>query len=121
MILLAAPWAIVTDSVFECEPNLAGRLLMPTGSDMFDAAAWRDEGSSESQKLRAGDYCWHLARSVWVYRSRPSGLGWRNVTTVLGTTVVIFIMVTGGLLLMWKRVRARVTERRVDSAPRRAR
>jgi len=28
------------------------------------------------------------------------GLGWRHVTTVLGTTVVIFVIVTGGLVLM---------------------
>ena len=28
------------------------------------------------------------------------GLGWRHVTTVLGTTVMIFAVVTGGLLLM---------------------
>jgi uncharacterized integral membrane protein (TIGR00698 family) len=28
------------------------------------------------------------------------GLGWRHITTVLGTTVVIFAVVTGGLLLM---------------------
>jgi uncharacterized integral membrane protein (TIGR00698 family) len=28
------------------------------------------------------------------------GLGWRHVTTVLGTTAIIFVMVTGGLLLM---------------------
>ena len=28
------------------------------------------------------------------------GLGWRHVTTVLGTTAVIFVIVTGGLLLM---------------------
>jgi uncharacterized integral membrane protein (TIGR00698 family) len=28
------------------------------------------------------------------------GLGWRHVSTVLGTTVVIFAVVTGGLLLM---------------------
>lgn len=28
------------------------------------------------------------------------GLGWRHITTVLGTTVVIFVVVTGGLLLM---------------------
>lgn len=28
------------------------------------------------------------------------GLGWRHVTTVLGTTAVIFVVVTGGLMLM---------------------
>lgn len=28
------------------------------------------------------------------------GLGWRHITTVLGTTAVIFVIVTGGLLLM---------------------
>ena len=28
------------------------------------------------------------------------GLGWRHITTVLGTTIVIFAVVTGGLLLM---------------------
>jgi uncharacterized integral membrane protein (TIGR00698 family) len=28
------------------------------------------------------------------------GLGWRHITTVLGTTAVIFVVVTGGLLLM---------------------
>jgi uncharacterized integral membrane protein (TIGR00698 family) len=28
------------------------------------------------------------------------GLGWRHVTTVLGSTAVIFVIVTGGLLLM---------------------
>ncbi len=28
------------------------------------------------------------------------GLGWRHVTTVLGATAVIFVLVTGGLLLM---------------------
>jgi uncharacterized membrane protein YadS len=28
------------------------------------------------------------------------GLGWRHVTTVLGATAVIFVVVTGGLLLM---------------------
>ena len=28
------------------------------------------------------------------------GLGWRHIATVLGTTVVIFVIVTGGLLLM---------------------
>jgi uncharacterized integral membrane protein (TIGR00698 family) len=29
-----------------------------------------------------------------------AGLGWRHITTVLGATAVIFVMVTGGLLLM---------------------
>ena len=28
------------------------------------------------------------------------GLGWRHITTVLGSTAVIFVVVTGGLLLM---------------------
>jgi uncharacterized integral membrane protein (TIGR00698 family) len=28
------------------------------------------------------------------------GLGWRHITTVLGTTAVVFMIVTGGLLLM---------------------
>jgi len=28
------------------------------------------------------------------------GLGWRHITTVLGATTVIFVVVTGGLLLM---------------------
>ncbi len=28
------------------------------------------------------------------------GLGWRHITTVLGTTAVIFVIVTGGLVLM---------------------
>jgi uncharacterized membrane protein YadS len=28
------------------------------------------------------------------------GLGWRHITTVLGTTAVIFVIVTGGLLLL---------------------
>ena len=28
------------------------------------------------------------------------GLGWRHITTVLGATAVIFVSVTGGLLLM---------------------
>jgi uncharacterized membrane protein YadS len=28
------------------------------------------------------------------------GLGWRHITTVLGASVVIFAVVTGGLLLM---------------------
>jgi uncharacterized membrane protein YadS len=28
------------------------------------------------------------------------GLGWRHITTVLGTTAVIFVIVTGGLALM---------------------
>jgi uncharacterized membrane protein YadS len=28
------------------------------------------------------------------------GLGWRHVTTVLGATAVIFVVVTGGLMLM---------------------
>jgi hypothetical protein len=28
------------------------------------------------------------------------GLGWRHITTVLGTTAVIFAIVTGGLLLV---------------------
>ena len=28
------------------------------------------------------------------------GLGWRHITTVLGTTAVIFVVMTGGLLLM---------------------
>jgi uncharacterized membrane protein YadS len=28
------------------------------------------------------------------------GLGWRHITTVLGTSAVIFAIVTGGLLLM---------------------
>ena len=28
------------------------------------------------------------------------GLGWRHITTVLGATAVIFVVVTGGLLLM---------------------
>jgi uncharacterized membrane protein YadS len=27
-------------------------------------------------------------------------LGWRHITTVLGSTAVIFVIVTGGLLLM---------------------
>ena len=29
-----------------------------------------------------------------------TGLGWRHITTVLGTTIVIFTVVTGGLLVM---------------------
>jgi hypothetical protein len=28
------------------------------------------------------------------------GLGWRHIATVLATTAVIFVIVTGGLLLM---------------------
>jgi hypothetical protein len=28
------------------------------------------------------------------------GLGWRHIATVLGTTAVIFVIVTGGLLLV---------------------
>jgi len=28
------------------------------------------------------------------------GLGWRHITTVLGSTAVIFAIMTGGLLLM---------------------
>ena len=28
------------------------------------------------------------------------GLGWRHITTVLGTSVVILVIVTGGLLLI---------------------
>jgi uncharacterized membrane protein YadS len=28
------------------------------------------------------------------------GLGWRHITTALGATAVIFIIVTGGLLLL---------------------
>jgi uncharacterized membrane protein YadS len=28
------------------------------------------------------------------------GLGWRHITTVLGASAVIFVAVTGGLLLM---------------------
>jgi uncharacterized membrane protein YadS len=28
------------------------------------------------------------------------GLGWRHITTVLGSTAVIFVIVTGGLVLM---------------------
>ena len=28
------------------------------------------------------------------------GLGWRHITTVLGATAVIFVVMTGGLLLM---------------------
>jgi hypothetical protein len=28
------------------------------------------------------------------------GLGWRHIATVLGTTAVIFAVVTGGLVLM---------------------
>jgi len=28
------------------------------------------------------------------------GLGWRHITTVLGTTAVVFVIVTAGLLLM---------------------
>jgi uncharacterized membrane protein YadS len=28
------------------------------------------------------------------------GLGWRHVTTVLGTTAVILVVTTGGLLLL---------------------
>ena len=29
-----------------------------------------------------------------------AGLGWRHITTVLGATAVIFIVVTGGLWLL---------------------
>jgi hypothetical protein len=28
------------------------------------------------------------------------GLGWRHITTVLGATAVIFVVVTGALMLM---------------------
>jgi hypothetical protein len=40
------------------------------------------------------------ARRCAVLRPRLIGLGWRHIATVLGTTAVIFAVVTGGLVLM---------------------